>query len=58
VAVGIPAPEFAIKLGSKLIGMEPELILNSVNVYPKKLLEAGFQFSYPDVDKAFENILK
>ena len=58
VAVGIPAPEFAIKLGSKLIGMEPELILNSVNVYPKKLLEAGFRFSYPDVDKAFENILK
>ncbi len=55
---GIPAPEFVIRLGSKLIGMEPELILNSVNVLPKRLLEAGFQFTYPGTEKALEDLLK
>lgn len=58
VPFGIPAPEFVVRLGAKLVGTEPELILNSVNVLPKRLLEAGFQFTYPGTERALENLLK
>lgn len=55
--IGIPAPEFAVRLGAKLIGTEPELILNSSFVVPKRLMEAGFQFTFPSSDKALEDLL-
>jgi len=58
IPIGIPAPEFAIKLASKLIDTEPGLILNSSNVVPKRLLEGGFKFVYPDAEKGIENLLK
>jgi len=57
VPVGISAPEFAVKIGAKFRGIEPDFILNSVNVYPKRLLYAGFQFSYPDTVKALKELL-
>lgn len=40
----INQPEWMIKLGAKIIGTEPELILKSRYVYPERLLNAGFQF--------------
>lgn len=58
VPVGISAPEFAVKIGARLQGIEPDLVLNSVNVYPKRLLDAGFRFAYPDVAKALKDLLK
>jgi uncharacterized protein (TIGR01777 family) len=54
---GIPAPELIIRISSKLIGIEPELILNSVNVMPKRLLEARYEFKYPKVEKALKDLL-
>ena len=54
---GIPAPKLIIRISSKLIGIEPELILNSVNVLPKRLLEAGYEFRYPKVEKALKDLL-
>ena len=57
VPVGIPAPEFAIRLGAKLIGTEPELILNSSNVIPKRLLEEGFRFKFPSLEFALDDLL-
>ena len=58
VPFGIPAPEFVIRLGARLIGTEPELILNSVNVIPKKLSDAGFKYSFPDINKALHDLLR
>lgn len=58
VPIGISAPEFAVKIGARLRGIEPDLVLNSVNVYPKRLLDAGFRFAYPDVAKALKDLLK
>ena len=58
VKVGIPAPKFAITWGAELIGTEPELILNSSYLAPKHLLDAGYKFSFPTLDKALENIFK
>ncbi len=56
--VSIPAPEFVIKLGAKLIGTEPELILNSSFVAPKRLLDAGFEFKYPEIESTLKDLLK
>lgn len=46
VPIGISAPKFAIKLGARIIGSEPELILNSSYVVPKRLLDEGFEFDF------------
>ena len=54
---GIPAPKIAIQLGAKLIGTEPKLILNSSYVIPKRLTEAGFEFSFPYVSSALMDLL-
>jgi hypothetical protein len=58
VPIGIPAPKFAINLGAKIIGTEPELILNSSYVTPKRLLESGYNFKFPDIEKALVDLLK
>jgi len=34
------------------------LILNSVNVIPKKLSDAGFKYSFPDINKALHDLLR
>jgi NAD dependent epimerase/dehydratase family enzyme len=57
VPIGIPAPKFAINLGSKIIGTEPELILNSSFVFPKRLLEEGYEFNYPEIEGALVDLL-
>lgn len=51
-----PAPAFALKL---LLGNNAAeaLLLNSANVKPKRLLEAGFKFTYPTIDKALDKLL-
>jgi len=56
--VGIPAPEFVINLGAKIIGTEPELILNSSYVIPKMLMDSGFKFRFEVIDKALADLLK
>jgi len=58
IPFGIPAPAFAVNLGAKLIGTEPQLIVNSTYVIPKRLMDSGFKFIYPDSDKALDNLLK
>jgi uncharacterized protein len=53
---GFPAPEWAIRLGGKMIGTEPELLLDSVFVLPGVLQDAGFPFRYPDLESAVKEI--
>ena len=55
--VGLPAFEWMLKIGAAVIGTEPELILKSRWVVPTKLLQAGYQFAYPDIERAFEDII-
>ena len=57
ISVGIPAPEIGIRIAAKLIGTEPELILNSSNVLPQCLTAAGFEFNFPDIESALTDIL-
>lgn len=58
VPIGIPAPEFAIRLGARLIGTEPSLLLDSSYIVPKRLLGAGFRFTYSKLKKALSDILE
>ena len=50
-------PAFLLK---QLFGEEmvKELLLEGQHAYPKRLLEAGFKFEYPDIDLALNHILK
>ena len=36
--------------------MIQELLLNGQNVYPKKLLDEGFEFKHETIEKVFKNI--
>jgi uncharacterized protein (TIGR01777 family) len=47
-------PVFAIKL---LFGEGATVVLDSKEVYPKALLEAGFSFAFPTLDRALADIL-
>ncbi|MEO8416701.1 MAG: TIGR01777 family oxidoreductase [Ginsengibacter sp.] len=53
-----PAPKFLLKVGAYFIHTETELVLKSRWVIPKKLLDAGFVFQYPDLENALQNILE
>jgi uncharacterized protein (TIGR01777 family) len=54
---GIPAPKFAINIGAKIIGMEPELLLNSSYIIPLKLNNLGFKFIFPNMENALSDLL-
>ncbi|MCB0433490.1 MAG: DUF1731 domain-containing protein [Mangrovimonas sp.] len=36
--------------------MDADLILKSRNVVPKRLLDNGFQFKYPEIEQALKNL--
>lgn len=40
-----PIPDWAVRLGSKLMGVEPELALTGRRCLPKRLHEKGFEFT-------------
>jgi uncharacterized protein (TIGR01777 family) len=53
-----PAPEWAVKLGARWMKTEPSLALAGCRVAPKRFLEAGFKFQFPDLRGALENLYK
>ena len=55
--IHLPSPTFLLKAGAFFINTETELIKKS-SVIPKRLLEEGFLFNYPTLNKALENILE
>lgn len=55
--IGLPSPEWLLKIGALIIKTEPELILKSRWVVPEKLLKSGYSFKYPTLDTALKNIL-
>ena len=52
IPFGIPTPKLLLEIGAFIIGTESELILKSRFVTPQRLLDAGFQFQYSDIEKA------
>lgn len=55
---GLPAYEWMLQLGGKIIGTEPELVLKSRWVFPTALIHSGFSFRFPDIESSFENIIR
>jgi uncharacterized protein (TIGR01777 family) len=53
-----PAPEWAVKLGSRWMKSEPSLALSGCRVAPKRFLEAGFKFQFSNLRDALENLYK
>ncbi len=50
----LPAPAFMLRL---VLGEFAEVVLTGQKVLPRKLLAAGFQFLYPTIDQALEDLL-
>lgn len=48
-------PSWALKLG---LGEMSSVLLFSQNVYPEKLLQAGFTFKFPEIKAALENLIR
>ena len=55
--VGLPATESMLELGAIFLRTETELILKSRRVVPGKLLESGFQFTFPDWPAAARDLV-
>jgi uncharacterized protein (TIGR01777 family) len=54
---GLPAYTWMLKMGAAFIGTETELVLKSRWVIPSRILETGFQFRYPLLEDALEDII-
>jgi uncharacterized protein len=52
VAVGLPAAEWMLEIGAFFLRTETELVLKSRRVIPRRLLQAGFEFLFPEWDAA------
>ena len=51
----LPAPGFMIRL---ILGEFGDVLLKGQRVLPRRLLDAGFRFRYPDIDAALEEIIR
>lgn len=56
-SIGLPAYEWMLSIGAAFLGTETELVLKSRWVVPARLVETGFQFTYPTLKEALENII-
>jgi hypothetical protein len=50
----LPAPRFAIKLG---LGEAAEMLLASQQAVPQALLDAGFTFRWPELQRALADVV-
>jgi uncharacterized protein (TIGR01777 family) len=53
-----PAPEFAVKLGARLLGSEASLALVSQRCVPKRFLAGGFKFQFTDIASALSDLCR
>ena len=52
-----PIPGLAVRLGAFFLGTEAELVLTSRRCVPRRFLEKGFTFQYPDLRAALQSLL-
>ncbi|WP_431221353.1 epimerase [Leifsonia xyli] len=55
--IGLPAYRWMLELGSAAIRTETELVLKSRWVVTERLLDAGYEFAYPELEPALRDIL-
>lgn len=52
----LPATRWMLEVGAWLMRTETELIIKSRRAIPRRLLESGFDFRFPTIQGAFENL--
>jgi hypothetical protein len=57
VRLGLPATSWMIEIGTLAMRTESELVLKSRRVVPTRLLEAGFEFQFPDWEAAARELV-
>ncbi|GAA4153922.1 TIGR01777 family oxidoreductase [Chryseobacterium ginsenosidimutans] len=57
IPFGINAPVWQLEIASIFLKTETELLLKSRNVYPEKLIKNRFEFSYPNIESTFKNLI-
>jgi NAD dependent epimerase/dehydratase family enzyme len=58
IPIGLPAYSWMVRLGAPLFfRTDPELALFGRYVVPKRLLDDGFEFQFPQLDEALQVIL-
>jgi uncharacterized protein (TIGR01777 family) len=56
IPFGLPASEWMLEIGARLLRTETELILKSRRVIPGRLLQEGFSFQFPDWPEAARDL--
>jgi uncharacterized protein (TIGR01777 family) len=51
----LPAPGFMLRL---VLGEFGSILLEGQRVLPQKLVQAGFQFNYPEIDRALRRVIR
>ena len=52
-----PTPGWAVHVGSFFLRTEPVLAVTGRRVRPKRWIDAGFEFRFPDLDQALDDLL-
>ncbi|MBE2320454.1 DUF1731 domain-containing protein [Solirubrobacter sp. CPCC 204708] len=55
--VGLPATKWMLEIGAFFMRTETELVLKSRRVIPGRLLEAGFEFQFPEWEPAARDLV-
>ena len=56
--IGLPTPVWAVRLGAKLVlRTDPELAIYGRYVIPRRLLDEGFGFAFPELGPALDDLL-
>lgn len=55
--IGLPATTWMLEVGTFFLRTETELVLKSRRVIPGRLVDAGFQFQFPDWPAAAQNLV-
>ena len=56
IPFGLPAPEWLLEIGVRLLRTESELVLKSRRVVPTRLLDSGFTFHFPTWPEAARDL--
>ena len=58
IPFGLPATDWMLEVGAFFLRTETELILKSRRVIPARLLRSGFEFQFPTIREALEDLTK
>jgi uncharacterized protein len=58
VSIGLPATAWMMEIGAFLLRTETELIIKSRRVVPERLSASGFEFHFPEFNKAAEDLVR